>query len=120
MLIIHHKPEDAASGTAAKAVKRLPGGIHMKGGTLLLVKGAESSKTRPCTLEWKIASDDLSDIAGFSDFLDTLFSNAGHRRKGKRYKAKGKKDYEILSDHATIMRTATAVDITRRSQSNVA
>jgi hypothetical protein len=88
MFIIHDKPEDAASGTAAKAVECLPGGIHMKGGTLLLVKGAESSKTRPRTLEWKIASDDLSDIAGFSDFLDTLFSNAGHGRKGIRQKVK--------------------------------
>jgi hypothetical protein len=84
MLIIHDKPKDAASGTAAKAVECLPGRIHMKGGTLLLVKGAESSKTRPCSLEWKIASDDFSDIADFSDFLDTLFSDAGHVKKDKR------------------------------------
>ena len=78
MLVIHHKPEDTASSTTTEAMECLPRGIHMERGALLLMKGAEGSKASPCTLQWKITSDNLRNIAGVGDLLNTLFGDPGH------------------------------------------
>jgi hypothetical protein len=67
-------------------MERLPGGIHMKGGALLFVKGADGPVAGAGPLERKISADDLHDIAGVSDLLDTLFGDARH---GKSLKVKG-------------------------------
>jgi hypothetical protein len=56
----------------------------MEGRTLLFVKGADGPVAGASPLEWEISTDDLHDIAGVSDFLDTLF---GDTRHGKRLKA---------------------------------
>ena len=78
MLVIHHKAEDSTSRTAAKAVKGLPRWIHMEGGALLFVEGADGPKAGAGALEWEITTDNLHDVAGVSDLLDTLFGDTGH------------------------------------------
>jgi hypothetical protein len=86
MLVIHHKPEDATPCAASEAMEGLPGGIHMEGGTLLFVEGADGPVAGASPLEREISADDLHDIAGVSDLLDTLF---GDTRHGERLKANG-------------------------------
>lgn len=50
----------------------------MEGGALLLVKWADRAETCPCAFQWKIATDDLHDVAGFSNFLDALVGDSWH------------------------------------------
>jgi len=81
VLVIHHEPEDTTARTAPEAVERLARGIHMAGGTLLLVKRADGTIARSGTLEWEVTADDLHDVAGIGDLADTLLGYSGHGMK---------------------------------------
>jgi hypothetical protein len=81
VLIVHYKSEDATSGTTTEAVESLSRWIHMKGGALLLVKGTEAPKASPRTFQREITADDLYDIAGLGDLLNTLFGDTRHEKR---------------------------------------
>ena len=115
MLVIHHKTEDSTARPASEAVERLTRGIHMEGGTLLLVEGADRPKTRPCPLQGKVAADDLHDVAGVGNLLDTLFGDARHVWESKREMVKGKRFW--VFPHTRIKRAAEAMAMMMSSQS---
>jgi xylose isomerase len=73
VFVIHDKAEDAASYSAAEAMKGLPLRIHMKGRSLFLVKGAEGLETATRSFEWKIRANHFDDIGGGSNLFDDLW-----------------------------------------------
>jgi hypothetical protein len=81
MLVVHHEPEDASACAATETVERLPRGIHVKGGALFFVKRTDRPKAGTGTLKWKIPADDLHNVAGIGDLLDTFFGDTWHEKK---------------------------------------
>jgi len=100
VLIVHYKPKDAASGSTAKTMIRLPGGIHVKRRGFFPVKGTEGAQGRAGALERKIRPDDLDNIICLGHTSDCLFGYQSHALKlpcgpGKR-EGDSKKTMRIL------------------------
>ena len=78
MLVIHHKPENAAAGTAAKTMKRLPARADRERRRLLLMKWAECLEVRSSSFQREIRTDHFDDIVRGGDLLDCFRRNRAH------------------------------------------
>jgi len=81
MLIVHHKSKDSTSSPATKTLKSLPGWIHIKGGTFFLMERTESPEICSLPLKRKIIANDIHDVGGIGDLLDTFYGYSRHLMK---------------------------------------
>src|SRR5215203_104436 len=78
VLVIHHKTEDAPSRTTAETVEGLALLTDVKRRRLFLVKWTKRLVARARPLEREIRADDLDDVVGRGDLLDSVCGDGAH------------------------------------------
>ena len=81
VFVVHDEAKDRATGPAAKAMEGLALGIDGEGGGLLAMKRAERLEAGSGPFEREVGTDNLNDVVGLGDPLDSFFSDKWHRIK---------------------------------------
>ncbi|SLM49630.1 conserved protein of unknown function [Nitrospira japonica] len=81
------KGEDVAAGSAAEAMKNLPGGTDSEGGSLFLMKGTQPFQILTASDQAHVLPDNLRDVDPVPDLIDDVFRNqaSAHGSRGSSF-----------------------------------